>query len=255
MGLDFFPKMPKLPDTYDVRARLTPAMLALVPVVAIAIGVHHAEMKPNAALMSLFGFLGIFYFLSTLCREMGKRQEERLFVKWGGKPSTQLLRHGDTFLDAVTKSRYHRFLEKCVDAPFPSAPLEQSSPQDADAVYQSGVRWLLGKTRDKTKFWMLFNENVSYGFRRNCYGIRWIAIFTSILSVLWILVAREVISRSGLSAENLFHLGLGANVALFISLVSVPVWAFFFTEQTVKTASISYADSLLRSCDTLPKKR
>lgn len=255
MGLDQYSKLTGLPDAYDVRARLTPAFLALLPVVAIVIGVHHAEMKLNVAVLSLFGFLGVFYFLATLCREMGKRQEDRLFKKWGGKPSTRLLRHADTFLDSTTKGRYHRFLERWIDAPFPTDGQERAAPEQADDVYQAAVRWLLGKTRDKTKFAMLFNENVSYGFRRNCYGIRWIAICISMFSILWILIARGVVTHTGLHAENLLYLGIGATVAMLISVVSIPVWILFFTEETVKTSSISYADFLLRSCDNLPKKR
>jgi hypothetical protein len=255
MGLDNFSKLTRLPDAYDVRARLTPALLALLPVVAIVIGVHQAEMRLNAAVLSLFGFLGVFYFLATLCREMGKRQEDRLFKKWGGKPSTRLLRHADTFLDGTTKGRYHRFLERWIDSPFPTAGQERSAPEAADELYQAAVRWLLGKTRDKTKYAMLFNENVSYGFRRNCYGIRWIAVCIALLSILWILVARGVLDHSGLHAENLLQLGIGPNVAMLISVVSIPIWLSFFTEETVRTSSISYADFLLRSCDSLPKKR
>lgn len=255
MGLDYFSKLTRLPDAYDVRARLTPALLALLPVVAIVIGLHHAEMKLNVAVLSLFGFLGVFYFLANLCREMGKRHEDRLFKKWGGKPSTRLLRHTDTFLDGTTKGRYHRFLERWIDTSFPTAEQERSAPEAADEIYQAAVRWLLGKTRDKIKYAMLFNENVSYGFRRNCYGIRWIAICISLLSILWILVARDVVNHTGLHAESLLHLGIGGNVAMLISVVSIAVWMLFFTEETVKTSSISYADFLLRSCDTLPKKR
>lgn len=245
----------KLPDEYDVRARLFPAFLALLPITAVAFGDYQVEMKVNTAFVGLLAYLGVFFLFANVCRELGKRHEQRLFTKWGGKPSTQLLRHSNDRIDSVTKDRYHRFLEKAISKTFPTTIVEATSPESADQIYEGAVRWLLGKTRDKKKFSMLFQENVAYGFRRNGYGIRWIAITTSLASIAWTLVVAQVLSRGGIDLTRVSEMATGQVVAIVVAVVALPVWAFFFTERTIHTASFSYADMLLRSCDSLPKKR
>jgi hypothetical protein len=245
----------KLPDEYDVRARLFPAFLALVPVVAVAFGCYQVELKVNTAFTGLLAYLGVFFLFANICREFGKRHEARLFKKWGGKPSTQLLRHSNCIIDSITKGRYHRFLEKAITTPFTTASAEASSPVAADETYEGAVRWLLGKTRDKKKFSMLFQENIAYGFRRNSYGIRWIAIVTCVASIIWTLIVAQVLSRSGIDLAKVPEMMTGQVVSLVVALVALLIWAFFFTERTIRTASFSYADMLLRSCDSLPKKR
>jgi len=45
----------------------------------------------------------------------------------GGKPTTQLLRHRDTTIEAVTKRRYHLFLAGKINEAFPDAAQEGSS--------------------------------------------------------------------------------------------------------------------------------
>lgn len=255
MVTDAVAKVVKLPDEYDVKARLFPALLALVPVVAVLVGAYNAELKLNHALVGVLAFLGVFYFFANVCRELGKRHEARLYAKWGGKPSTQLLRHSNSKIDKVTKERYHRYLEKAVPTPFPSAQDEVANPAAADQTYEGAGRWLLGKTRDKKKFGLLFQENVSYGFRRNAFGIRWIAVAISLASISWVLVMAQVLSLQGFDQAKLTGMQTGQYVSIAISLVALVAWAWYFSERTIQTAAFSFADMLLRSCDQLPKKR
>ena len=85
--------------------------------------------------------------MTNICREMGKRLEEKLYREWGGKPTTQILRHRDGSIDSVTKRRYHAFLAAKINAAFPDTKQEKNDPAKADEAYQSGARWLLDHTR------------------------------------------------------------------------------------------------------------
>lgn len=190
-----------------------------------------------------------------MSREFGKRHQERLFKKWGGTPSTQLLRHSNDAIDTVTKGRYHKYLEKALGESFPSAVQEEQSPAAADQIYEGAVRWLLTKTRDKKKFAMLFSENITFGFRRNGYGIRWIAVLVSLLSIAWVGFSAHVLYINGVDSGKIFEATTGQAAAVLVAVAAIPVWLLFFTERTIRTASFSYADTLLRSCDSLPKKR
>jgi hypothetical protein len=244
-----------VPDEYDRRARLFPAFLALVPVAAVAFGCYQLELKLNTAFVGLVSYFGVFFLFLNISRELGKRHEKRLYEKWGGQPTTQLLRHSNAVIDRVTKDRYHRYLEAALGQSFPTPAEEAASPEAADQIYAGAVRYLLSKTRDKKMFRMLFEENIAYGFRRNGYGIRWIAIATSLASILWILCVAQIVTLTGFDLQRVLGMNTGQIVALVISVAAIPVWAKFFTEQTIQTASFTYADILLRSCDLLPKKR
>ncbi|MEO8274487.1 MAG: hypothetical protein ABI620_10510, partial [Chloroflexota bacterium] len=85
-----------------------------------------------------------------MSREMGRRLEPNLFEAWGGKPSTQLLRHRNSTIDSVTKKRYHTFLATKINTAFPDEAQEKANPIAADEVYQSAIRWLLNSENSRT---------------------------------------------------------------------------------------------------------
>lgn len=233
-------------DPYERPARLYPALLALLPVL-IALAATSAFGKPLATqLLSLSGACGAAYLLASMSRMLGKAQENRLYETWGGIPTTQLLRHRNRFIDPHTKQRYHAFLCRKIKTEFPTAEEECTSPETADEVYRAGAKWLLGKTRDKKRFALLFKENVSYGFHRNGYGLRWFGGSIGLVSVTWLIVAFHAYDLQGwvaLPTEKAATIG----VALAIPLA----WMAYFNETRVKQAAHAYADMLLRTCDDL----
>lgn len=242
-------------DAYDRAARLYPSLLCLLPVVAVAAGVYGASPSINSALVTLVTSFGGLFLLMSLSRDLGKRLEPGLYVSWGGKPTTQLLRHRDSTLDPVTKKRFHGFLERHLDVTFPTVDEEAADPLRADGVYQSGTQWLLGKTRDRTKFPFVFKENVNYGFRRNCLGLKPVGLLIALLAMAWTLAAAGALSAAGVSIQKVVEAAIGAKVALIVTLGMAFVWTFLITKGSVRRVAFAYADMLLRACDTLPKKR
>ncbi|MDP3097440.1 MAG: hypothetical protein Q8M86_05805 [Syntrophales bacterium] len=138
---------------------------------------------------------------------------------------------------------------------FPSEADEKADPIAADNTYQSGVKWLLDRTRDTKTFNLLFQENISFGFLRNCLGLKPFAIAIAVTTFSWPLVAHGVITWQGVDLYTLKGLPSGAWGSLGVSLLMLAVWMFFLTKRTTKTAAFGYADMLLRACDVLPKKR
>ncbi|GEC94644.1 hypothetical protein ZRA01_07170 [Zoogloea ramigera] len=252
MGLDF---LEKLTNTYERKARLYPVFLLLAPVVMLVVGVYGVALELKATVAGTLATFGVFYLAASIVRENGKRLEDSLFTKWGGKPTTQILRHGNTEIDPVTKARYHAFLSKHLGVEFPSKASEENDPEGADHIYQSATKWLLDRTRDKKTFALLFDENVAFGFRRNCLGIRPFGIAVSAITLAWSLTKSDVITAQGIDTASLASLSIGTSVSLAVSLCMLFVWTFFVTKETVKTAAFGYAHMLFRSCDVLPKKR
>lgn len=240
-------------DPYERKARLAPALLALGPILGILVGLYGINPKPTPTSVGILTTIGLFYLMSSVARELGKRLEGTLFTSWGGKPTTQLLRHADQTLDPISKARYHAFLSQRIGVSFPTVEQEQHDPVSADHCYAAGTKWLLDQTRDTRKFSLLFKENIAYGFRRNCLGLRPYAVVLAGASIAWILFSIRVIAHDGIHLDVIAHVPAGAWLALSVSMIALTVWPLFFTERTVRNAAFTYADALLRTCDILSR--
>jgi hypothetical protein len=247
----------KVTDPYERQARLYPALLALLPLLAM-IGLLYAPAATAlASIVTVAVSCGGLYFMTSVCREFGKRLEDRLYGEWGGKPSTQLLRHRDRTIESVTKQRYHAFLAAKIGQAFPDSEQETQNPEKADDLYQSGVRWLLNHSRpdDTKKFDLLFKENISYGFRRNALGIKPMGLMITAGCLLWVLMRQMFIFFPSAHSFNdigaLWHLPENVAASLMVSAAMLAAWLFFFTKASVRTAAFTYAEMLLRSCDVL----
>lgn len=246
----------KVTDPYDRQARLYPALFCLLPLLALVALLYAPNVPVLTRVVTLAVSCGGLFLMTNICREMGKRLEERLYREWGGKPTTQLLRHRDGVIDSLTKRRYHSFLAAQINATFPDAEQEKSDPEKADEAYQSGARWLLDHTRSDggKKFDLLFRDNVTYGFRRNALGAKPLAIVIATTCLVWVLAKEHVLSGAGGKIVDWLVLGQlshGAVASLTVSGVMLLVWLFFFTKTSLRTCAFSFAETLLRTCDTL----
>jgi hypothetical protein len=246
----------KVTDPYERPARLYPALLALLPLLALIMLLYGPKATALTGAVTLAVSSGGLYLTTNFCRELGKRREEKLYCEWGGKPTTQLLRHRDPNIEAVTKRRYHTFLASRINEPFPDKDQEASNPAAADDIYQSGVRWLLNHTRpeDDGRFELLFKENVAYGFRRNALGVKPIGVIVSLGSLLWVLMAEGTLFSSMhrlIDVSALSRMPEAATASLIMSGLMVVAWMLFFTKSSARTAAFTYAETLLRACDTL----
>jgi hypothetical protein len=246
----------KVTDPYDRQARLYPALLCVLPIVALVAVLYAPDMSGFRKAAAITVSCGGVYLITNICREMGKRLEEKLFGQWGGKPTTQLLRHGNGVVDSVTKHRYHAFLAARIGATFPNADQEKIDPAKADEAYRSGIVWLLGRTRpaDGKKFNLLFRENVAYGFRRNALGVKPFGLIMATGSLLWVLIAEGILVGSAhkfIDMKAFYRLPVAAIASLTVSVAMILVWFFFITKTTVRSAAFAYAQALLRTCDDL----
>ena len=247
----------KLTDPYERQARLWPALLALFPLFLMLGLLYAPKMSALKNAVALASSCGGLFLLTNVCREWGKRLEPKLYEKWGGKPTTQLLRHRDDTIEGVTKKRYHAFLATKIKEPFPDREQEDRNPIGADEVYQSAVRWLLNQTRDTKRFGILFKENITYGFRRNGLAMKPVGVLISISSILWVLITQGVMNIKGdaiFSISALMALSDIKIVSLVTSFVMLFTWIFFFTKNSTRNAAFTYAETLFRACDALNNK-
>jgi hypothetical protein len=246
----------KVTDPYDRQARLYPALLCLLPLLALVTLMYAPNASALTGVVTIAVSCGGLFLMMNICREMGKRLEGKLYREWGGKPTTQLLRHRNGIIDSVTKRRYHAFLATKINAEFPDAEQEKSDPSKADDTYQSGARWLLDHTRPDSgkQFDLLFRDNVTYGFRRNALGARPLGILVACGCLVWALVKEHILFNTGgqiVDWPALSQLSPAAVASLAVSGVMLLIWLFFVTRTSLRTSAFSFAETLLRTCDTL----
>ncbi len=247
----------KLFDPYERQARLYPSLLVVAPVAVVFACLPLPGNSWGSTLVSVLVGCGAAYALGRIARDAGKRLQDELFSKWGGAPTTQLLRHSDSVIDAHTKSRYHKVLSKGIGKTLPAPETEAADPKAADDLYRAGTTWLLGQTRDTKAFPLVFKENIAFGFQRNALGLRRAGIVVSALCLLAVLVSTAHRTRfvAEPSLDSLTRVSAPQLVALAVSLAFLLVWIFGLNEAALRRTAFAYALRLFESCDRLPQPK
>jgi hypothetical protein len=244
---DFNKLVEQFLDPYARQARLGPALVVIVPMVLLIMVWFPASWSVWGALVSVACSCGLMFLLSQIARDGGKQKEPGLYAGWGGKPTVALMRHRDRRIDPQTKVRYCTFLKsKLPQLVLPTEADENADQDRADAAYESVTAWLLTQTRDTKVFNLLFRENISYGFRRNLWGLKPIGVAATLLA----------------AAASTFFIGYAywtkqALVSPEVIIVTAIVWLLLLiwialiTRTWVRIPADAYGRQLLAACDTL----
>lgn len=233
-------------DGYNFRARLAPLLIVILPAV-LGIAVWTPIGSDAWKMLGSFGVSSaLSILLVQLGRDLGKKKQPSLFASWGGKPTTRVLRHRDTTIDRHTKQRYHQKLQALLpDLKLPSAKAEKGNPDAADQVYESCVKHLLEVARDKKQFSLVYESNVTYGFRRNFWGMKPAGIANATLGLV-----------SSSASGVVDYLGTGHVSGTAVGSVGICAllltwWVARITPGWVRVAGDAYAERLLAVCETL----
>jgi len=222
-------------DLYVWQARRSAVMLAaLPPALAVFAWFPRLDWALLAPPLTMFG---IFALVSQIGRDRGKLKEGWLYERWGGKPTTVMLRHRDSPLDPAALARLHDALGRATGVPAPSKRKEAGSPADADKVYEEYARYLRDTTRDKEKFPRVFDELVNYGFRRNLWGLKPLGIALAAAAGAAAVVA--VWWHRGQDHQPL------AGGAAALALAVLAGWVFWINPAWVRIAAQAYAERLI----------
>lgn len=229
-----------------MKARFYPAALTLLPAVLTV----YVWCKPLFDLLygglSAFIAVGILFLLADWARALGRGVESRLYAEWGGKPTTMWLRHRDNHLDQYTKDRYFKFFSKSVSGwKAPTAAQEAKNLADADARYESAVKWLIQHRYNTKKYPLVFKENITYGFRRNSRGVKPFAILIVSGAILFGAIGLWLLGANQAALRVIFEIG-----AIAGSLGLLCFWIFFVNDTSVRDAADAYARALLGTCDS-----
>jgi hypothetical protein len=249
--------LPRFVDQYTLRARLLPALIAGASAFCAFFALAPWDRMGLPQLAAALASSILLAALADIARRRGKKLEPRLLKKWGGKPTTMMLRHRDDALDADTTKSHHAFLAFKLGLVAPTAKDERDRPDDCDVFYERCGDWLREHTRDTEKFRILFDENVTYGFRRNQLGLKMPALVIDGIVVVGCTIYLLFFGSSfgATTTEKVLP------ILVFAVLHAAYILAFV-TERSVRDAARQYARQLLLCCQVLgdmgrapPKKK
>jgi hypothetical protein len=230
-------------DAYTRRARLYPTLLAALPLSVFAIAVFPSVPGWWPKFAALFSASGFPVLVGQLGRSAGKRKEAALFEAWGGAPTTALLRHSSR-RNPFLVQRDHENLSSLLQKPFPTAEQEAQAPHDADALYETAVRLLRERTRDRKRFPLVFEEVANYGFRRNLWGLRQLGLWATVLSLAAAGVTLILMVTNALAVPAAPFLAV-----ILLDILGLVLWLRVVSPDWVKESAFSYAEQLLASTE------
>lgn len=224
----------ELLDAYHIRARLCAYIILLSPA-AITICFCFSELTTIASSSVLLFILFAFTNYIPILQRMSYK--DKMFVK---NYAAQFLWTTDTTIGDTTKARYYDKLS-CLDKQFSLF----STPSDSEEFHrccESAVGYLRTNTRDNR---LLLEENITYGFCKNLFANKPIAIVICGLCILSIIASSFFKFQSFLMIPGAIYLGLALNIALLL------FWIVGVTKVILEDAATRYALTLLSTIDSL----
>lgn len=237
-------------DKYSLNARVYPLIIVFLPIVIIGITYSFEYEKIQQTLSALGITAALTYFLSNIGRDQGKKKENALWKSWGGAPTSQLFSFSNNILDTLTKERYHSRMEEILEIK-DNLDYKNAAPHELDDTYRSWTKILISKTRNTKIFPLLFKELVSYGFRRNLWGLKPIGIAITIICV----VGSSAFQIMNHGYSDLFGYAISFYISELALIMHFLVWIFVVSSEWVRIPAFGYAERLLESIDNLEIKK
>jgi hypothetical protein len=229
-------------DEYSRNARLKPALLTALPAALTVATWSSGGVTGWSGAWGLFVAAGGTWFLSQLARDRGKRKERELFEGNGGRPTELLLSHNHA-PNKVTLAQRHAKLGRLMpQVPIPSVADEQNEPSRTREIYTAWVSYLISRTRDDR---LLLQENISYGFRRNLWGLKPVGLVVS--------VGSAVVLGLQLFSDASLHIAVSSIdvVAQLVNVLAIVCWLFLVAPDWVLVPGRAYAERLMEALDRL----
>jgi len=218
-------------DKYTIKARLLPTFIMILPIIMLLFYSYDKYNYVFIFIMFIFVII-LTYAFSYHVRERGKKIEIKQKNIWGGLPTTILLRHRSNFLKT---DDYHKLFKSNFNITLPSIEEEEENPENADQQYETAITLLKEKTRKNE---ILLNENIDYGFIRNCLGIKTLSLSISTIVFLIFILMYYFDSKTIIINNN-------ALLFIIILISLILWWVFTISKKRLKTSAYNYAKQLL----------
>ena len=234
-------------DEYAIKARLYPVAITMLPLVSIVVSWQSNELASMKTFIATVMSFGGGILLTQLGRDAGKSRQNLLFEKWGGKPTTLMLRYSGTNTEEFVDRLHLNISAVIPDIALPTKDDELCDKNRADRMYDVAVNAIIERTRDNSKYTLLFRENCNYGFRRNLWGLKKLGITISSLGSMAVAIMFfYTLYNSQLQNIDVIHVS-----SLALNLLLLYIWISTVSTNWVKTVADAYAYRLLGTTEVL----
>ncbi|MEU8933328.1 hypothetical protein AB0D30_26020 [Streptomyces sp. NPDC048409] len=228
-------------SAYERKARLTPGLLGIAPV---TIAVVTLGLKTYPAVPVALGALSVTvgsYVLSVVVGNAGRRAQAQMYERWGGRPSTQLLRTRNESSNPRQRDIWRQAIEEVTGVQLLSRRWEAANPVDADHAIEAATDQVRYLGQD-SRFPMVASENAAYGFERNMWGFRWVGRCVALVCLVSIGLAFLLVRHAS------FHVSAGAAISGAVINAAILVsWFLLPSEERAREAGFRYARQLLQA--------
>ena len=230
-------------DRYNWHARVFPVYISILPItLALSVTLPQSFKWPLGP-VTVFVPLLLAFFAAQIGADPGKRLEKRLWCEWDGPPTTRFLRHSNTEFNRVSREKVHATFRRLGFA-LPSTNDENEDPKAADIHWEACTEALIVRTRDRTRYPLVYRGLTDYGFRRNLLGLKPLGVSLNFIALLLCLCEGWVSWQSREETD-------AAVGAAIISFVLLAIWLFWVTKKTVAISADRYARFLLETAQDL----
>lgn len=233
-------------DDFTFHARVMPVLVVSIPI--ILMGIFNGLQSKSFASNTIYTLVIIAFisFASRIAREFGKKVQDSIYKKLGAMPTTIILRYSDNRINDVTKTIYHKKLNKIVDeVNLPVDPKDEN--EDSDVQYEAAINWLrnyANSSRKKEK--LVYQELKEYNFWRNLYAMKYIAI-----AIYFFIGLREYFLNDNFNLNEIIAKPYPQYIAFIIMIFSILIFIFFLRKSTVEKKAFDYAKTLVEVCERI----
>lgn len=182
-------------DEYEVKARMVPGFIFLLPVlVDVGYCVPNFVKWPVCAAGGVCGF-ALMYCAGYVIQARGRAIQPALWNSWGGAPSTRLLREADSFFSPEWKASIRTAVKRAFSLELLSPEEERRDRLKADRATAEAFKRVREHLRQRVPGGLWHKRNVEYGFCRNFYSCRvffvGLATATTVFAGMYGLYARN----------------------------------------------------------------
>lgn len=231
-------------DAYSRRARLQPVLLCAAPlaVAAFAVGVTETWLARIATGSVTFGIAAV---LIAAARDRGVQLQERLWESWGGPPTTTLL-----LSTSPTPSPHLQRHRDHAHRLLPGLGLltddrDRDDPAGSREAINRYIVHLRERTRDVATFPVVQDANADYGFRRNVFALRPVALVVSLAAVAGSLLALVAILAGALGRAP------APVVVAAVACSAAALWWWRLGPAWVRVQADRYANALFDAAELL----
>ncbi|MBP3596218.1 MAG: hypothetical protein J6J60_02300 [Clostridia bacterium] len=232
-------------DDFTIHARIMPALITALPTYIYLMIVGIIEFGFIDIICNSWIFILLVAIYYRFIRNLGKKYEEKMYKVLGGKPTTIILRYSDDNIDEITKTRYHKKLNKKIVNL--NLPLDKEHEKIEDDVkYESAINWLRNYANtNREKEQRVYQELKEYNFYRNLYGGKIIIILSGIVCVVTtvIKVIMEIIKSIEIYKMYIIYIIFMLCILLLSCLI--------INKESVVKKAFDYAKTLLEVCERL----